>query len=163
MTTIRTSELKALKKEVEREFDIPDLSSKKRSVKYILARSIYFKIVRTRTGFSYEAIGKLANKDHAAVFFSIQKFEEYLEAYPECENIFKKLSGNEIIFSDGDGWKKYEKALKQIESLKNALKLAKKGSYKTSHKRLFEILDSVPEKHVETVYTRLEPIVKMLP
>ena len=156
-------ELEALKKEIEREFGIKDMASRNKSQHYILARAMFFKVARSRTNYPLHFIGEQVKCHHATVIYGLSKFEEYTAAFPEFEMIYKRISGDELMFSEDDLYKKYQAALAKIETMKAALQETKKGNYKRSHKRLFEILDSIPEHHVETVAARLNPIVKMLP
>ena len=123
-------ELKLLVDLVQKEFNILDISSKKRGRDRVHARWIYFKLARTYTRHSYSLIGKTVNRDHATVLHGLKyidvdmkdkRFYYLLEIYNKIEKFL--ITGKEILHDDNlvdlrsllDRIKKLEKRVSILE------------------------------------------------
>jgi len=73
--------LSYIKKYIEREFGIKDISKKNKTRDYVYARAIYYQIAKDETGLSTPIIGKSMNRDHATVVYSLNKIFPMLPIY----------------------------------------------------------------------------------
>ena len=55
------------------------INRKNRQRRYVLARSIFYKLLRDNTKMSFQEIANTFNKNHATVLHSIKQFEGYME------------------------------------------------------------------------------------
>lgn len=73
----------------EADIDI-SLSTRKREVVYL--RAVYFRLAIELTKYSYEAIAKIVNRDHATVTHAMTNVWEEIETYrPDIIDIYEKL------------------------------------------------------------------------
>ena len=99
--------LQQIKEFTENYFECEDLRTKSRKQDFVFAKNMAFYLARKYTDATTSRIGKeIADKDHATVLHSLNKFESYIKAetlkgnpmYPEefnqilkCETIFNKF------------------------------------------------------------------------
>jgi hypothetical protein len=66
------------------------LSTRKREIVYL--RAVYFRLAIELTKYSYEAIAKVVNRDHATVTHAMTNVWEEIETYrPDINDIYEKL------------------------------------------------------------------------
>ena len=68
------------------------LFSKRRDRSLVERRMILAFFLRNRTELTWEAIGKIMNKNHASIIHYINKIEIYLDVYPHLQRMFKKTN-----------------------------------------------------------------------
>jgi hypothetical protein len=173
-------DLKLLKSEIERLSGIENMAIKAQTVEISAARSVYYDIARSNTRMSYLEIGKTVNvESHTTVLLCIKRLPKYFKKFPEIKQIHAFLSES-AIFTDEESHK-YRRLKNSIEDLKQTnyklnvelLKLKKKHSKKTvkieskarkedARTPLFDLIEKVPEHHINTVIERLTPMISML-
>lgn len=149
-------ELNKIKRKVERHTGIPDISLNRRNIEIVIARAIYYKIA-IQTTYSLTKIAGVVNRDNAVIFNALSKFNDYMRDYPGFRKAYKDIS------EDKDDTDAIIEDLKdKIFALEKEIEERKFIGVKPTHRPLLELVNSIPEYHVETVRTRLHPIVKML-
>lgn len=151
--------LENLKKQIEELSGLDDIAKITNKTEYVICRAIFYNVAMMRTSFVIVFIAEYVNKDHATLLNAEKKFSEYMRCFPEYRKIYDYLSKNDESINP----KKIEEANQTIFDLERKLKEIQQKNYKSTHKPLFELLDQVPDHHVETLIMRLEPIIKMLP
>lgn len=70
-----------------------DIKNRSRKFEYVFGRSIYYKIAREFTGFSYSSISQNINRDHATILHAMKNFnrdilgnESYFYKYNQTRN-----------------------------------------------------------------------------
>ena len=79
--------LQTIKKLVEDEFHIEDLSSRNRSQKYVDARTIYFMLCQRNTKFSLSRTAMMVKRHHATAIHAYKIYEQWVN----CPNAFSYL------------------------------------------------------------------------
>lgn len=154
-------DLQEIKKKVELITGVDDISKKSKKEEYVKARALFYLIATKDATDSLSVIGRFVGKDHCAILNSFKKKEKYFKDKNflgnynrlEPENFNRKLTEAE---------EQIHQLRMRILELKEALRCKMRTGLKPTHGTLFEILNDIPEYHVETVRTRLEPIVRML-
>lgn len=70
-------DIEIIKLRTEEIFGIKDISEKKKTDEYILARAAYYFVAKKKTNRTLGEIADLVNKDHACVLHALSKMEEY--------------------------------------------------------------------------------------
>ena len=149
-----TTELQILKEEIEKAFGIKNML-KNREDQYKIARAVFVKIGMGRLNYSLTEISKCLQLTHAAVINSRNNFYAYMAKYPEYERIYEGLITG-ISNRVDDAQKNRILALeKKVEALTHK-------KYKPRHKVLFDLVNEVPDYHVETMELWLKPKIRML-
>lgn len=162
MKDIKIPELEAIKKKVETEMGLKDISAPTNKREVITGRAMYYDRARELTEFSLASIGEYVGKDHAGAIHGIKKLQEYLRRFPQFKVAWNNIIGNGIETDFEKILEDNKKLEQENRKLEEQVRQLKKKRYKASHYPIFKILDDIPEYHVETVRVRLEPIVKML-
>lgn len=79
--------LQTIKKLVEDEFHIEDLSSRNRNQKYVDARTIYFMLCQRNTKFSLSRTAMMVNRHHATAIHAYKIYDQWVK----CPNAFSYL------------------------------------------------------------------------
>lgn len=79
--------LETIKKLVEEEFNIVDLSSRIRTQTYVDARTIYFMLCQRNTKYSLSRTAMMVNRHHATAIHAYKIYEQWVE----CPNAFSYL------------------------------------------------------------------------
>lgn len=66
-------------------FQINDLFAKTRKTDYVVARSVYFYLLKEKN-YTYTRLSELASLDHTSVMHSIKMFKEYYNYYYEYKS-----------------------------------------------------------------------------
>ena len=120
----RRNRLNIIMKKVNKAFGLT-ISNRKRTVDYVYARAVYYKLARELTHYTLTHIGVLVYKDHACVLHGLKTFEllelwnetDYIEPY---KRMFIELK-NDFYFndiSDGQNKDKYYALLNHHIELK---------------------------------------------
>lgn len=149
--------LNTLQKEIENALNIEDLGDRKRNQDYIVGRSIFFSIAKDNSTYTLTQLGKIFKYDRVTVLNSLKKLDDYLEIDSKYKNAYKKINPK---IHDLDTEEEVIELRKRILELEQEQRF--KSQLKPSHECFSEILNQVPEYHIETVMMRLKPIVKML-
>ena len=155
-----------LKAFIEDKICIEDLSIKKRTDEYVAARSILYN-VGIKLGVKKFAIGKAAGRNHVCVINSEGKLNELLKKNRIWQEVYIQTCVEFDVASDIEISREVDRRQKRIvekmlEENISQFKDMMHGKLE-SHKDLIELITSIPEKHIETVKTRLKPMVEMLP
>jgi len=75
-----------------------DIAKRTRKREYVLARSMYYKLLRENTKMSFQEIADSFNKDHATAMHSIKQLDGYMETELVLRADFAELQS---IFLDG--------------------------------------------------------------
>tara|TARA_R110000772_G_scaffold62137_1_gene139577 strand:- start:404 stop:934 length:531 start_codon:yes stop_codon:yes gene_type:complete len=97
-----------------------DISSDTRKREVVYLRAVYFKLAVELTRYSYEAISKLVNRDHATVTHAMTHVWEEIETYrPDVFEIYEQLINDldDQAFSE----LKVVRIKKEMESLQETL------------------------------------------
>lgn len=78
----RYTELLTIKKVVDEYFKI-DISDKKKTNYYVMARAVYYRLCKKFTKKSLDEIGFEVKKDHATALHALKNFENYKTVNPE--------------------------------------------------------------------------------
>ena len=129
--------LDKIKKAVELEFGIKDLAVKDRDRCIVYSRSVYVRLCREFTSYSYSEIGKSMNRDHSTAIHNNKLFNEYIgnpyindDFTIEYKNGFERISQlivDGTIFQmdthDSDTYymRKHKEALLEIKQLKSEI------------------------------------------
>ena len=106
----RRDRLNIIMRKVNKAFELT-ISNRKRTVDYVYARAVYYKLARELTHYNLTHIGALVYKDHACVLHGLKTFEllelwnetDYIEPY---KKMFVELK-NDFYFNDiSDGQNK---------------------------------------------------------
>jgi hypothetical protein len=155
--------LSILKTRVENSLCIIDLSSECRDNKFVVGRCLYYSIAEMITGISQKETANYINREHGAAINSKRKLSEYLKINPLYRNTYDNLCIEYNIAT--------EEQIERATGVRQAKLLAERESkFKQGldfdfamYSDLINLIQKVPAKHVETVKTRLTPIVNMLP
>ncbi len=157
--------LHQIKTYLEQTMNLPDISIKKKSDEYIVARTIFYYIA-LEYGASKHHAGTFMNKDHASLIHSQNKMDSLFSKDTRYRDLFDDACVHFNVANE----KQIEKKVtnKQNNLVNRILKermqdFAELSQDYSLHNELIKLLLTVPEKHIETVKTRLAPIVKMLP
>lgn len=159
-----------IKKYVESEFNIKDISKKTRKKEYVSARAIYYKLSREETSASLAKIGSFINKDHATALHGLSSTFPSLEIYDrKAYSVYvkyKEIDENDKIILD----------VIKFDDLKIKYALLKRDNYNLERRynrlckikennKLFEITDKfneLTEDKQEIFKTRVNAILKMI-
>lgn len=159
-----------IKKYVENEFNIKDISKKTRKKEYISARAIYYKLSKEETSASLSKIGSFIDKNHATVLHGLNSIFPSLEIYDrKAYNVYvkyKEIDENDKIILD----------VIKFDDLKIKYALLKRDNYNLERRynrlckikennKLFEITDKfneLTEDKQEIFKTRVNAILKMI-
>jgi hypothetical protein len=117
-------DLKLLVDLVQKEFNIADLSTKKRGHERVHARWVYFKLARMYTHKSFSLIGKEVKRDHATVLHGLKyidtdmkdrRFHYVRDIYDKIEKFL--ITGDQILRDEN---------LVDLQSLLNRIKVLEK-------------------------------------
>ena len=104
------------------------LFSKRRNRELVEMRMILALFLRNRTQLTWQAIGKIMNKNHASIIHYTTKIEQYIDVYPHLQRMFK--STNELFKSYKHLIEKktdiYSQLLIDNEKLKNKIETNEK-------------------------------------
>jgi len=67
-------------------FQIQDVFAKSRRTDYVVARSLYFYLLR-KNNYSYTRLSRLARMNHTSIMHSIKRFNEYYAYYLEYRSM----------------------------------------------------------------------------
>lgn len=68
-----------IKKLVEADLGLDDISKKTRQRDYVFARFLYYKVARDISKSSLSSIGQVVNRDHATALYGISKFDDLVD------------------------------------------------------------------------------------
>ena len=68
-----------------------DLSEKSRELDFVLARAVYFKVLRDVYFQSYQSMGRSIGKDHATAMHSYKNFDSYNDYYKSVQECYKHV------------------------------------------------------------------------
>lgn len=68
-----------IKKLVEADLGLDDISKKTRQRDYVFARFLYYKVARDVSKSSLSSIGQVVNRDHATALYGISKFDDLVD------------------------------------------------------------------------------------
>lgn len=117
-------DLKLLVDLVQKEFNIIDISTKKRGSERVHARWVYFKLARMYTHKSYSVIGREVKRDHATVLHGLKyidtdmkdkRFHYVKDIYDKIETFL--ITGKSILQDEN---------LVDLQSLLNRIKVLEK-------------------------------------
>ena len=83
-------------KETARYFQVSgeDIKGQSRQKNITMARHVSAYLIRILTSYPLQNIGKVINRDHATVLFSINKIENEIRSKPEVANIIRDITSN---------------------------------------------------------------------
>lgn len=79
-----------IKQTIESVFYINDISEKNRTIKYIIARGLYIKILSEK-GISIKTICDNVKLDNSTVRNSMKKFDGLIDSYPEYKSFIQEV------------------------------------------------------------------------
>ena len=68
-----------------------DLSQKSRELDFVLARAVYFKVLRDVYFQSYQSMGRSIGKDHATAMHSYKHFDSYHDYYKSVKECYRHV------------------------------------------------------------------------
>ena len=155
-------DLELLRKDIENKIKIEDLTCGSSQKKYVIARAIFTKIAAKDNKLNNSDIARFLKKDHATVLHSKKLFGYYMSRNKPFREIYEALNPSDFVIEKNLSDITIQKLRLQVLELQNKLKTHSGTRLKHSHYPLLEILNNIPDYHVQTVKMRLEPIVKML-
>jgi hypothetical protein len=165
-TKMENVTLKDIKEYIEQFQQINDIAIKQRTEDLIFARGVFYYVAH-QLGFSKNRIGKFVNRDHCAVINSSKTFEGLLFKNVNYKDDFNDVCVHFGVANDVQIKQIVSKRQKRIiqkmlnESMQKYNPMIKEGL--ADRMDLIDLIAAIPSKHVETVKTRLTPIVNMLP
>lgn len=117
-------DLKLLVDLVQKEFNIVDISTKKRGCERVHARWVYFKLARMYTHKSYSLIGREVKRDHATVLHGLKYIDADMKdkRFYYVKEIYDKI---ETFLITGQGLLRDDN-LVDLQSLLNRIKVLEK-------------------------------------
>ena len=117
-------DLKLLVDLVQKEFNIIDISTKKRGSERVHARWVYFKLARMYTHKSYSVIGREVKRDHATVLHGLKYIDTDMKdkRFHYVKDIYDKI---ETFLITGESILQDEN-LVDLQSLLNRIKVLEK-------------------------------------
>jgi hypothetical protein len=158
----KLSFLSIIKQRVEECLEIEDLGAKIRPYHICVGRAMYYEIALSATPFTQERVAKLINRKRCTIVNARYKLPMYLE-----EVGYRRVYDALCVEFDIASKPQIERVLKSeqanlIIDRMNEFKATLNNDY-SAYEDLLQLIAKVPAKHVETVKTRLTPIVNMLP
>ena len=166
--------LETLKRLVEKETKIINLSVKSREQDVVYSRNMYFYLARKLTYNSLAVIGKTCNRDHATVLHSINRFNDIVLNPPikdfysdKYKNIYKNIIHliNEVDYESMDVEQtfnyyknKYLVALSKLNKVESKLK---EGNARRAKHPLDYLFEQYPTDHPDGEI-RLKALIKGL-
>ena len=155
-------DLELLRKDIELRTGVKDITSESRDIEDFVSRSIFIKIADKDKSVSNLDISIFLKKNHSTIIHSRKSFDKYMSRHKRFREIYEALDPSNSLSNKSDNQITIRKLRLQVMELKNKLKTHSGTRLKHSHYPLLEILNNIPDYHVQTVKMRLEPIVKML-
>lgn len=149
-----TTELQNLKLEIEKSFGIKNMLESK-GTQCKMARAVFIKISIDKLKYTLSEVSRVLGLVHGSIINSRNKFYMYMEKYPEYERIYEGLI-------TGVSNRLYDALENRILSLDKKLEALVQKKYKPRHKVLFDLVNEVPDYHVETIELWLKPKIRML-
>jgi hypothetical protein len=155
--------LTKIKRRVQMDFDVDDLSISSRKIHNCVARAVYYEIAVRTTDLPLHVISKYIKRNHATLINGRKELEQYLQINFAYSHTFNQLCKEFNVATEAQ-----IKALEEAERILDIEHSIKHLDTRTNidftaYHELLEIIMDIPEKHIQTVKTRLTPIVNMLP
>ena len=154
-------DLELLKKEVERITGISNIASKNKSKELIHARALFYLVAMEGGKETLSVIGNVVGKNHCAVIHAMKMRDVYMKD-KQFKFYYSRLNPEDFERDLTE----YEETINELQQrilvLNDQLKNKFSTGLRRSHSPLLEIINNIPDYHVETVRVRLQPIVKML-
>lgn len=140
-----------------------DITKKKKTNEYVFARTLYYKLAKEYTNLPITAIGAAVNKDHCSVIHNLKNFDEVIKR-KELRKIYDTfklypIKSERLQYTDVINLNK-QLRLELIE-LKQKYNQLLKDHTQRDISKLEELLEGLNEEQLESVYTKLDAIVKM--
>lgn len=140
-----------------------DIAKKKKTNEYVFARTLYYKLARELTNMSLEEIGTAVNKDHCSVLHNLKNFDEVIKR-PQLKNIYETfkeypIEEERIKYTEVINLNKQLRL--ELIDLKQKYNQLLKDHTQRDISKLEELLEGLNEEQLESVYTKLDAIVKM--
>lgn len=140
-----------------------DITKKKKTNEYVFARILYYKLATELTNYSLREIGDMVNKDHCAVIHNLKNFDEVIKR-PNLKKIYQTFKE----FPIEEDRTEYTQVVRLNEQLRLEL-IEQKQKYNQLLKdhtqrdisKLEELTEGLTDQELESVYVKLEAIVKM--
>ena len=140
-----------------------DITKKKKTNEYVFARILYYKLATELTNYSLREIGDMVNKDHCAVIHNLKNFDEVIKR-PNLKKIYQTFKE----FPIEEDRTEYTQVVRLNEQLRLEL-IEQKQKYNQLLKdytqrdisKLEELTEGLTDQDLESVYVKLEAIVKM--
>ena len=155
-------DLELLRKDIELRTGVKDITSESREKEYVIARAIFRKIASKDKKVSNSDIARFLKKDHATILHSKKLFGYYMRKNKPFKVIYESFNPSDFLIEKNLNQITIEKLRLQVLELQRKILTQSGTRLKHSHYPLLEILNNIPDYHVQTVKMRLEPIVKML-
>jgi hypothetical protein len=140
-----------------------DITKKKKTNEYVFARTLYYKLSKELTNLSLEEIGGAVNKDHCSVIHNLKNFDEVIKR-PRLKNIyetFKEFPIEEERIDYTEVVKLNEQLRLELIEIKQKHNQLLKDHTQRDISRLEELLEGLTDQELESIYIKLDAIVKM--
>lgn len=128
-------DLTKIKKLVEADLGLDDISKKTRRRDYVFARFLYYKVARDISKSSLSNIGKVVKRDHATALYGISKFDDLVDYNKEFK--YLKDSYHTVSFQASeyitDNLVDLSSILDSIDKLQDDLESIKNAVIKLVH------------------------------
>jgi len=121
MTSKELNQISKIKTFIEQEMRVIDMFQKTRRREYVDSRRIFFCVLRNKFLLTYQAIGDMAERDHATIIYAIKTFENIIKIDKLLNITYQKtLEEVEFITSTPELTRR-EEILYKIEKLNEEL------------------------------------------
>lgn len=145
--------IKLLAKNIVCKYYNLDIHDNSRTREYVLARSMYYKLLRDNTRMSYQNIGNLFSKNHATILHSIKQLNNHMKFDIVLRTEFNYINNTFLYLIDSDLLEKYnetsnEQKAEYLELLRDFCELKDRyNNLKHSHNESVEINNLLKTKY----------------